>query len=362
MSTKYIGTNGYGEIQNLETSKERIKLLKTREFKNRLKLENIILGFIYYLIIKPAKAVKNFDLKNFTKGFTPKKAMCSFIAPAIAVMILLMTVGFWTDYVDFGHTAEKDSEELASVSNTAVLEQAKEITNDKSNGDVETNFTPVYQLSMMDGVPDNADELSSAFVSADSSLSQNIAGLYVNNNLIGVCSSAMELQSSLDSLLKDDIEHYDDETDVGFYNKVEVRSGIYNSKNIVSAKELIKYAQQKDLLKILVKTDIVLTETQPYSTKVKYDKSKESSYEKVTRAGKNGKQKTTYRVSYIDGVQVDAVITDVKTIKKAVNEVLVKGSQKGEAYSVSSTGFIWPVPSVHEISSPYGYREGGEFI
>lgn len=373
MKTKFISLNGYGEIENLKTSKKAIKKFKKRS-KKALTLSSILLTVMYFILIVPAKAIKNalgaiknFSLKEFINSLTPKKVIQNFVAPVTAVALLVLTIGYWTNYIDFGLAVQCDGETFASVSDTGVIQQAKEITNDKLSDDVDANFTPVYQVKMM-GTEESsatANQVSNAMVSTDSSLSNNCAGLYINDKLIGACDSYDELNSALDELLKDDKEYYDDESDIGFYNNVEVKEGIFNNSDIKTVDEIIKTAQDKNLLQVLVKTDIVLKEKIPYDTKVKYDKTKDSSYNKVTRKGVNGKQKTTYRISLLDGVQTDAVITDVKTIKKPVNKVVTKG--KGASSStvttgeVSSSGFIWPVPSVHTISSSYGYREGGEF-
>lgn len=362
MKTKFISTNGFGEIENLPTSKERENQIRARELKRKFRGENILLTLSYYLAIKPAKAIKNFSFEEYKRTLTFRKAMTGLVAPVAGVIVLLLTIGFWTQYVDFGLSVENNGQTIASISDSAVLEQAQEITNDMLSDDVDPDFKPEYKVTMMNS-GDSASELSSALVSTSSSLSENVSGLYINDRLIGVCNSDSELQDALDELLKDDIEHYDDKSEVGFENKVEVKSGIYSNKSISSAEELVKKAKDNNLLKILVKTDIVMTEKQPFDTKVKYDKTKDSSYKKITKKGQTGTQKTTYRVSYIDGVQVDAVITDVKTIKKAVNQIEVrgKGAEGSEDYGVSSSGYVWPVPSVHDISSPYGYREGGEF-
>ena len=366
MKTKFISLNGYEEIENLETSKKALKKFKKR-YKKTLTVSSLLLTVVYFIFIVPAKAIKNFSLKEFINSLTPKKVMQNFVVPVTAMAILVLTIGYWTNYIDFGLSVQCDGETFASVSDTGVIQQAKEITNDKLSDDVDANFTPVYQVKMM-GTEESsatANQVSNAMVSTDTSLSNNCAGLYINGKLMGACDSYDELNSALDELLKDDKEYYDNKSDIGFYNNVEVKEGIFNNSDIKTVDEIIKTAQSKKLLQVLVKTDVVLTEKIPYDTKVKYDKTKDSSYKKVTKKGVNGTQKTTYRISLLDGVQTDAVITDVKTIKKPVNKVVTKG--KGGSSSVvttgevSSSGFIWPVPSVHTISSPYGYREGGEF-
>lgn len=353
MSTKFIGTNGFGEIESLEISKDRKKQLRARELKRKLRLENILLSVLYYILVKPVKAVRNFSFQEYKRSLTFKKAMTNLVAPVAGVVALLFTIGICTQNANIESAEEKQI--LTSVSNTSALEKANNST------EVEANLTPVYQFSSMS--VKNNNSITSAFDGTDTSVSENVAGLYINDKLIGVCDSDKELQSALDELLQDDIDYYDEETEVRFNNNVEVKTGIYSNRSITSADSLVKKAKDKGLLKVLVKTDIIMTEKQPFETKVKYDDTKDTTYKKVVKKGVYGKQKTTYRVSYIDGVQVDAVITDIKTVKKAKNQIVIKGkgAEGVDENSVSSSGFLWPVPNVHTISSPYGYREGGEF-
>ncbi len=377
MSTKFIGIDGFEKIQNLETSKQRKRTLKRKNFKNKITPSNIFLTIIYLLFVIPSKAIvsglkaiKNFSFKKFVKSLTPKKVVCNFAAPVGAIVLLVLTIGYWTNYINFGLAVQCGGETVAAVTDTGVIEQAKEITNDKLNQDVDASFTPVYQVAVMDNnnTSVDADQVSDAMVSSDNTVTNNVSGLYVDGKLIGACKSETLLNKALDNLLVKDRQHYDSKTYVGFYNKVEVREGIFSNDDIMTANEIIQKANRSNLLQVLVKTDIVLTERVPYSTKVKYDENMDSSYSKVMQKGKAGSQKTTYRVSYLDGVQVDAVIKNIKTIKKPVNKVVVKGKgeEAGENYSagtssVSDSGFMWPVPSVHTISSNYGYRDGGEF-
>ena len=45
---------------------------------------------------------------------------------------------------------------------------------------------------------------------------------------------------------------------------------------------------------------------------------------KVTTKGVKGEEEVTVRTTFVDGVQTDAVQTDAKTLKEAVDEVVVK--------------------------------------
>ena len=70
---------------------------------------------------------------------------------------------------------------------------------------------------------------------------------------------------------------------------------------------------------------------------------------------------------YAGEVDIDGVLYDTEysyeTIEEAVDEIVTVGTKTsyngvyiGEA---SSSGFLWPAPSCHYISSPYGWRNSG---
>lgn len=368
MNTKFISVNGFEKIEHIDGSKKAIRQLKVKSSPQKSKRMDGILALLYYIVVVPATFFSNiikFFKAPFKKGssrkeFPRKRFVYNGVAPALAIVLLLITVGYWTNWIDFGLNVQVDGQTFASVSDSGVIEHAKEITNDKLSKDVDANFTPVYQIGVVseNEKSSSAEKVSNAMVQTNANISDDVAGLYVNDELIGVCPSATDLQLKLDTIIEDAKKKYDDKTEISFYNEVRVENGIFSSDSIEDTDSLIKKAEKNQLLQVLVKTDYVVTENLPYSTTVKYDKTKDTSYKEVVKKGVNGKQKTTYKISYLDGEQVDASIMDVKTIKKASNQVVVKGNKKAE---VSSQGFIWPTPSVHTISSTYGYREYGEF-
>lgn len=369
MSTKFISVNGYEKIEHIKGSRKACKQLKVKTSEKKSKRMDSILAMLYYIVVVPAtffsgivKFFKSPFKKNKRKSYSKKKFMYNKVAPTLAIILLALTVGYWTNWIDFGLNVQLDGQTVASVSDSGVIQHANEITNDKLNKDTDANFTPVYQIGVVNQneTSDNAQSVSNAMVENDTSVTDDVAGLYVNDELVGVCSSATKLQSKLDSIIDKAKKKYDDKTEISFYNEVKVESGIFSSDSIENTDTLIKKAEKDELLQVLVKTTQVVKEDLPYSTKVKYDKSKDSSYKKVIKKGVTGKQETTYKVSYLDGVQVDAAIMNVKTVKKSSNQVIVKGNGKKKA-NVSDKGFMWPAPSVHSISSSYGYREGGEF-
>lgn len=88
---------------------------------------------------------------------------------------------------------------------------------------------------------------------------------------------------------------------------------------------------------------------------------------KIIKAGEKGEELVTELVSYIDGIRVSADVIDrVRTKDPKVQKVSV-GTKPTTVYSsggsynvqVSKEGWVWPVPGLSIISSPYGYRGRG---
>lgn len=99
-----------------------------------------------------------------------------------------------------------------------------------------------------------------------------------------------------------------------------------------------------------------------FDTVKKRDATKYSGYRSVSQKGVNGTERVTKTQIYIDGVLQDTDY-DYETIKEPVDEIVTVGTKTsfngvyvGEA---SDKGFLWPAPSCHYVSSPYGWRSRG---
>lgn len=99
-----------------------------------------------------------------------------------------------------------------------------------------------------------------------------------------------------------------------------------------------------------------------YKVVKKYDASKYSGYRSVIQKGVNGTERVTKTMIYINDIPTEPSY-DYETLKAPVDEIVVVGSKTsyngvyvGEA---SDYGFLWPAPSCHSVSSPYGWRSSG---
>ncbi|MGN1051395.1 MAG: peptidoglycan DD-metalloendopeptidase family protein [Acutalibacteraceae bacterium] len=429
MSTKFIGINGFDNIETMGAKTEyRLKIKRflrriIRNIKKSKKGENstsfkrtiknlpqvaklFALGVIYLVIMIPQKvkgilktiwsffkkiikSVKEFSVKDFISSLTPKKVAVNFLLPAGCLAVLCFTVAFWTQYIDFGLSVKVDGQEVTTVENEAVLQKANEIVASKTLESTESDFTPVYEVKFIAGdgsSVENATDASDSIISSSAEVVDNASGLYINGKFYGAVSEEEDLSGTLDKMLADYKESYDDKTTTEFYNDVEVIKGVFPADAITNTDAILEQAESENMLGIMLATDIKSKITVDYKTKVKYDKSQPSSYSKVTQKGEKGRQIITYRAYFLDGVQIDAVETGRKVLKKSVTKIVVEGSktyssqsssqssasssessgysestESKSSYSApkSSGGFIWPVPAIHTISSGYGYRSGG---
>lgn len=90
-----------------------------------------------------------------------------------------------------------------------------------------------------------------------------------------------------------------------------------------------------DRVKIKKKTKTV---TVKYEQVVEYSDSLDSGEEKITQQGVNGKKKVTYKITYVNGKVEKKKAIKTKTVKKAVDEIVVKGTKsQTETETTSST-------------------------
>lgn len=276
-----------------------------------------------------------------------KKAVLAVVACASAIMLSCVTVA---SALDFTENSPK-----TAASETYSSEAAKE-----TNNSVKTVF------------PATADEAvfgAETYLTITKSLmNDNIGagffGLYIDGKLIGATDDAEALNSALEQVLTDCKDGYDDETTTEFANEVIVKSGSFADDKLMTVTDIMEAA--KDKFSIALSTDIVYTREVDYKIKTEYDDSQYSSYKKVKTEGKSGEEQVTIRTTFTDGIQTDAVETQTRVIKKAVDEVVVRGSKDGivEENNISNSGgsssgtFIWPVPYTHNVTSPYEWRWG----
>ena len=278
-----------------------------------------------------------------------KKAVLAVVACASAIMLSCMTVAS-------ALVAPENAPENHNGSEQAVSATADSLSNDEVFA-----ATADEAVSML--YQDTNISRTSAVISER--FGNESSGLYIDGKLIGATADANALNAALDKVLADYKEGYDDETTTEFANEVVVKSGRFSADEIMTVDDIIAAAEGK--FSIALSTDIVYKRSIDYSVKTEYDDSEYSSYKKVKTEGKDGEEEVTIRTTFVDGMQTDAVETETKVIKKAVDEVVIRGSKDGvveeettksSSDSSPSGSFSWPVPYTHNITSLYEWRWG----
>lgn len=307
----------------------------------------------------PNKMYLSADTSHNAKSHTllKKRAVLSVVACAVMILLSCMTVASALDSGDKPVTVSATPVAAENTSNAYGAE-----TNEFSVGYLTVATSDEASMPL-----NNEAYLSITKAVAADELATGISGLYIDGELIGATNDTQGLNSALSQILVDYKEGYDDGTTTEFANDVVVKGGNFSEADIMSVADIMQAADGK--FSISLSTDIVYTREIDYSTTVKYDDSKPSSYKKVKTEGKKGEEEVTMRTTFTDGMQTDAVEVETKVLTEAVDEVVIKGSMggvsedssssSGSSSSVSSTGtFSWPVPYTHNITSYYEWRWG----
>lgn len=385
MKTKFIGLDGFGEIETLKTTrrikkhygKRTVKLFKKtvqtayclalsfEKPKKRTKITTPTLDACYKNARMGGKnefSVKILDFSHhsrkqlnkqsysvhYTRGFQPisnnfikHKAALGTMTASIAGVFAVLTV---FSAMGVSATGNNMSE------NTELLSQS-----------LSYNQTENYESFVNTATADSAAPMYANLALAVSGEKiTSIYGLYVDGEFIGAAADEYALYEELDNLLKEYLEDYDDTTSVKYESDVQVKPGEYEAEDITTAEELVNRA--KEVLQISVTTDVVFEREISYDTETEYDDSETEDYQEIKQEGKTGLEKVTCKVTYVNGVQTDSVEIDSQVIEEPVNEIIVAGTRQSSSVSYSSgqaTGsFIWPVPNTHNVTSGYGYRWG----
>lgn len=335
-----------------------------------------------------ARVIQN----GFSSFYKSKKSYLNYIAPVVCIFVLALTVVFWKN-ASFALSVTYDGKQLGMVNSEETFRDAadkvEENVSDASGKNFKLDRNVDYKMVLAKKSDiETEDQLYNNIVTNSSNGVASGYGLYVDNRLAGVNSSASEIQAMLNSITAG----YNNDPSVqsvGFSQDVSIKSGIFpNSvfksigelKNIVTAKNMdnsdgvvsarvpgmfrisldplyamnlssdesigsnvVTGTSQPTLSVQVVKNEVYL-EPLPYqivkvqSAKLKNGKSK------VSVQGKNGVQQVVCQVTYVDGVKTYVNTLSSSVLTQPVNEkVLVGtkgGSSSGSSSSSSSSGYV----------------------
>lgn len=342
----------------------------------------------------------------------------NFVAPVAAVFILVTTIQHWNG-LNYGLTLSYNGQAVATIQNEKVFEQATEMVSQRmvhntAGSNSEIKFTPTFQLSVVDAASySSVNKVCNQIIQQSNGIIEEASGLYVDGELIGSVKSGADLNYILQNILNK-ARGSDTTATAAFVQNVETVNGLFPTTSIMKTESMEKLltgtskaavvytvkdgdtatsiakannlslSQLKqinnnqigdsihagDLVNIEVavpKLGVQLIKNETYQVPIAFktitnqDDSQYTDYSKVTTQGQNGVQECVDKVSYINGVESKRESVSRKVVQEAVDKVVVTGTKKRPKLSgsgQSSGSLMWPVPSLHMITTYFTWRWG----
>ncbi len=308
------------------------------------------------------------------------------LMPIGALLVFLITLNYWNG-VTFALEVIYNDESIGYISDESVYIEAKNLVKDrlssgaytsKKGGEESTaspdssstaNINASYALSLV-----SIDELSDAQVISDRMIENSVdnlthaCGVYIDGKFVCAVKNESDAKTVFDNILAPhEIDAKAKKYVVGFAETIDYVQGLYPDTSDVmwdASKLSSKLTDEQGEKLIRIRKIITSTSTEdvPYETVRRRDATKYSGYRLVQQKGVNGTKRIITTQIFIDGVLAETE-HDSEITKEPVDEIIVVGSKTsyngvyiGEA---SSKGFLWPAPSCHYVSSPYGWRSSG---
>ncbi len=372
-------------------------------------------GFIKAMI--PVKKAYSNGLKAAIKEFgsvlrndlrkNPKRwvSVAQFALPIAAIAILFGTISYWSN-LNYGLALAYDGQEIATVKDEKVVEQASQMVNQRlvydsiASSNESLDIVPTYKL-----VSVSTDKYSSPSAVCDKIIQKSKgaieegAGLYIDGELCGVLEDDNKVQEVLDEVLSDEKTN-DESAEVKFVEEVETVSGLFPASTMVSSENLkeklntpvedevyytiqdgdtplsiaeqfnmslddlnaingapvdelifpneqLKIKNEKTLLNVSV------SKIENYETPIGYqeveeeDDSQYVGYSNVTQEGEEGILACADKVTYVNGIETSREEFSRNTIKEPIDKKTTVGTKKREIPS----GPSYKAPSGDGIST-----------
>ena len=158
------------------------------------------------------------------------------LAPVAAVLVLIWTVQFWNNQ-NFGLVLAYDGQEIATIQDEQVFEQAAEMVNSRLvsgvAADNKMNLSPSYTLAVVNGARfATPNILCDRLIEKSGDVIEEATGLYMDGNLLGVVRDYSALQNSLNEMLKEAVGD-DKNAEASFVQDLELINGLYPTESII---------------------------------------------------------------------------------------------------------------------------------
>ena len=293
------------------------------------------------------------EQKLIAWGPSLKKGVIRFAPLALAVVIMVVAIHGWTDFT-LAYEVNYDGNNIGYVASEAVVADACQMVKTRV---VEEDFNAknvTYSLTVVSAnAVNDADEICDNIISVSEEI-QTAMGLYVDGQLITVCADAAMIEQSMAQVVEDYSKQTGKEA-VSFANKIEYIGGVYPSHLI---RETVSSEELKAVLTVMKTATETYTEKIPFEVNEIEDTSRYIGYRRVVQEGVEGSRLITAEVSYVNGKEVNRVVTESTVTKEPVTQTVVVGAKPFSKADNSDTGtaLFWPVANTDQsnVTAYYG--------
>ncbi len=283
----------------------------------------------------------------------------NYLAPATAVIALLITVNFWA-HTTFALEVKYSGDTLGYISDESVFSKAADLAEKKvDGGQADIAAVPQYTIKIVDSKAlTSADDLSNKLLSKSKDVAEGY-GLYADNKFIAAAKAEQDISSVLDNRLNAEKAKYFT-ANVTYATEYKIEKGIYSIDSIFDSNKLdTKITDDAMPMKAII-TESFSNEI-PYETIQVKDNTLDSGKTKVKTEGQNGIYETRAEVTYINGSETGRVILSTKTVQEPKNKVVITGTKLSVKVTKNASAMMMiPIAKTPTgyISSPFGDGRG----
>ena len=420
----------------LTKARHSFKRMRTRDFKNFK--EDAVKSIKKIREARQESLWASFKeaFRNIFVSFKKHKkvwlAFCNVVFPIVCIVGLVITINHYSGYT-FALQVNYNGHDIGYVENESVWEEAKEYATKKLSTGSENNVSisvPTYKVAML--TPNELSDpktVSNKIIEYTDGDYINACGIYIDGEFVCAVKNEAYAIDVFDSILEPYAQKEGKDSIVAFVQEISYVQGFYpdNEQTIWSTDKLKEeMTSQKsgavyhtvkdgdtptgiasqykmyysDLLKLnpglgenihigdkilisaqvnYIRVKVMKTETRTekiaYETETRETDKLYKGTSKTVQKGREGKEKITEMVTYIDGVKTYATTLSTETTKKPVTEIIEKGtkavvSNPGGSYGGGYSNYRpgngnysydggrlgSPMASSYYLSSSYGYR------
>ncbi len=344
------------------------------------------------------------------------------MGPVAAAVVLGLTIHSWLGSEYCLNITYRDTD-LGIIENAAVYDVGAKLAKDRvinEDNSFSVDAVPVFSMTLRDDrTPMDENQVCDAILRTAGDSIVESTGLYVDGEFIGAMESRKELNKVLEKLKDGQYDKKDKNQRAEFVQTVKKTDGLFPVAAVKSAAEIrellteekvvekIYVVQPGDTLStIAVANDLTTSElrnlnptymatddiqigaklvvqrpqpflqvkvvktvkykeTIDYNTKTVYRDDKDTTYQRVTTAGREGSQNIVAEETYIDGVKVSRKILKRTVTRQPVTKVVEKGTKRvynssgdviQQGDGVVHGNMTWPVPVCRNVYQ--GYHRG----